>query len=68
MDRNEALAKFEDILQIVEMWAEEDIANGAVMDSGGFESAVVENDYNNPIVTIWNYYKYLTGAEDTEWS
>jgi len=66
MDKNEAMAKFADILQIIEMWANEDMNNNTVMSADEFEATVVEYDFNNPIVTIWKYYQYLTGAGD-EW-
>ena len=66
MDEREALEKFQDILQIVKMWADEDVENGTIMGADDFEATVVENDYNNPMVTIWEYYRYLTGAGD-EW-
>lgn len=66
MDENEAIEKFQDILQIIKLWAEEDVSNGAVMSADVFENAVIENDYNNPIAVIWKYYQYLTGAGD-EW-
>ena len=66
MDENEAIAKFQDILQIIKMWANEDLDKGTVMSANEFENTVIENDYNNPMVTIWEYYQYLTGAGD-EW-
>ena len=66
MDKKEAMNKFADILQIIEMWANEDMDHGTVMGADEFEATVVENDYNNPMVTIWEYYQYLTGAGD-EW-
>jgi hypothetical protein len=66
MDENEAIAKFQDILQIIKMWANEDLDKGTVMSADEFENTVIENDYNNPMVTIWEYYQYLTGAGD-EW-
>ena len=66
MDEKEAIEKFKNILQIIKMWADEDIESNTIMSADVFESAVVENDYNNPMVTIWEYYQYLTGAGD-EW-
>lgn len=66
MDKKEAMDKFADILQIIEMWANEDINNDTVMSADDFMAAVEENDYNNPMVTIWEFYQYLTGAGD-EW-
>ena len=66
MDEREAIEKFKDILQIVKMWADEDVSNGSVMSADDFLATVEDNDYNNPMVTIWEYYQYLTGAGD-EW-
>lgn len=66
MSENEAMEKFQSILQTIELWAEEDVDNDAIMSADVFENAVVENDYNNPIAVIWQYYQYLTGAGD-EW-
>lgn len=64
IDKQEALEKFEDILQIMEIWADEDIAKGSVMTFGDFQATVYDNEYNNPTYVLWAYYRYLTGAED----
>ena len=64
MDRQEAMDKFDDILSIIEVWADEDIRKGSIMRYGDFEATVIGNEYNNPMFTIWSYYMYLTGAED----
>lgn len=68
MNKNEAMAKFADILQIIEMWATEDVNNDTVMSGDEFEVTVSENEYDNLmatiLVTIREYYQYLTGASD----
>ena len=64
MDKQEAMDKFADILQIIEMWAIDDMNRGSVMSFGEFQETVIDNEYNNPMYAIWSYYTYLTGAED----
>ena len=64
MDKQEAMDKFADILQIIEMWAIDDMNRGSVMSFGEFQETVIDNEYNNPMYAIWSYYMYLTGAED----
>ena len=60
------MSKFEELLQTIEMWANDDIDKDAVMGADEFYATIVDNDATNPAVILWNFYQYLTGAGD-EW-
>lgn len=66
MDKQKSLAELASLLDMIDLWADEDIAADTIMSADEFLSAVEEDDSSNPIVTLWHYYQYLTGAGD-EW-